>query len=248
MQVVTLAERPDLWPALDAPELNPGPELIYHDPVAARWWRALKAAYPDFHVALLDDARVVAHGRAIPLAWTPADDAPPDEGWDFALERGMRDHEAGRRPTVAAALWIVVATDRQGEGLSARMVRALRDVCARHRLSALLAPVRPTLKARYPLIPMPDYVTWTNAAGEPFDPWLRVHRRLGGRVLGVCARSMTITGSIEEWERWASLAMPASGRYVIDGALAPVDIDHQTGIGTYIEPNVWMRHAIEVEG
>lgn len=197
---------------------------------------------------LLDDARVVAHGRAIPLAWTPDDDALPDEGWDFALERGMRDHEAGRRPTVAAASWIVVATDRQGEGLSVRMVRMLRDVCACHGLSALLAPVRPTLKGRYPLIPMSDDVTWTNAAPEPFDPWPRVHYRLGGRVLGVCARSMTITGSIDEWQRAASLAMPASGRYVVDGALAPVDIDHQTGIGTYIEPNVWMRHTIDVEG
>lgn len=65
MQVVTLPERPNLWPALDAPELNPGPELIYHNPVSARWWRALQSAYPDFHVALLDGARVVAHGRAI---------------------------------------------------------------------------------------------------------------------------------------------------------------------------------------
>ncbi|WP_460758166.1 hypothetical protein [Nocardiopsis oceani] len=34
MQIVTLAQRPDLAEVLDRPELNPGPELMVHDTVA----------------------------------------------------------------------------------------------------------------------------------------------------------------------------------------------------------------------
>lgn len=245
MQIVTLAQRPDLWPALDAAELNPGPEFLFHDPVAARRWDGLKSAFPDLHLALLDGPRVIAHGRCIPLAWTHSDQSLPDEGWDYALDQGMADHEAGRPATVAVALWIVVAADRQGEGLSSRMVTALRDAAAGRGLRALLAPVRPTVKARYPLITMEDYIGWTNSRGEPFDPWLRVHTRLGGHVVGACSRSMTITGSIEEWERWSGLPMPSTGRYVVDGALVPITVNHHDGTATYVEPNIWVRHDIQ---
>lgn len=34
MQIAPLAQRPDLAEALDRPEINPGPELMFHDPVA----------------------------------------------------------------------------------------------------------------------------------------------------------------------------------------------------------------------
>lgn len=156
----------------------------------------------------------------------------------------MADREAGRSPTVASALWIVVAADRQREGLSARLVGALREAAARAGLRALIAPVQPTLKARYPLIPMDEYAAWTDASGAPFDPWLRVHWRLGGTIAGVCSRSMTIEGSVEEWEGWCGMAMPASGRYVVDGGLAPVDVDRDADVGTYVEPNVWVRHDL----
>jgi len=243
VEIVTLAERPDLRPALDAPELDPGPAFISHGATAARWWRKFESAFSDFEIALLDGERVAAKGRAIPLQW-PQGAPLPDEGWDFALERGMNDHQAGREPTIASALWIVVAADRQGEGLSARMIAGLRDVAARHGLRELVAPVRPPHKARYPFIPMAEYVEWADAEGAPFDPWLRTHWRQGGAVVGICERSMTITGTVADWEEWSGLAMPASGSYVVDEALVPVEVDREADTATYVEPNVWVRHEV----
>jgi hypothetical protein len=61
----------------------------------------------------------------------------------------------------------------------------MKAAAADHGLGALIAPVRPTLKDRYPLTPMERYALWERDDGLPFDPWLRVHRRLGARFLAI---------------------------------------------------------------
>ncbi|GAA3039899.1 hypothetical protein GCM10017559_80300 [Streptosporangium longisporum] len=97
-------------------------------------------------------------------------------------------------------------------------------------------------KARYPLTPMERFVTWVRRDGSPFDPWLRTHHRMGARILCPAERSMTVTGTVDEWQRWASMEFPDSGSYVVPGALVPVTIDREADLGEYVEPNVWMRH------
>ena len=118
----------------------------------------------------------------------------------------------------------------------------MRDVAARSGYSSLIAPVRPTWKDRYPLIPMERYVRWTRDDGLPFDPWLRVHARLGAALLEVCPASMVVEGTSEEWQTWTDMSFPDDGEYVVPGALVPVRFAN--GRGTYVEPNVWMRHPV----
>lgn len=59
---------------------------------------------------------------------------------------------------------------------------------------------------------------------------------------------MAIPGTVAAWEEWAALRFPESGAYVVPGALEPVTIDREQDRGLYIEPNVWMCHAIHAEG
>lgn len=125
------------------------------------------------------------------------------------------------------------------------VLRAMKDVAAGWGLSALIAPVRPTLKDRYPLTPMERYILWERDDGLPLDPWLRVHRRLGAEFLRVAPRSMEITGTVSEWEGWTGMRFPETGPYVVPGALCPVRMDLERDVGVYDEPNVWMRHQIE---
>jgi hypothetical protein len=40
------------------------------------------------------------------------------------------------------------------------------------------------------------------------------------------------------------MAFPESGSYVVEGALVPVEIDRTRDVGSYVEPNVWMRHTV----
>ena len=135
----------------------------------------------------------------------------------------------------------LVDRGRQGEGLSALLIEAMRGLAREHGYSALVAPVRPTWKERYPLIPMERYARWTRDDGLPFDPWLRVHARLGAELVEVCPASMRIEGTAGEWEEWTGIAFPDDGEYLVPGGLVPVVVEG--GRGTYVEPNVWMRHG-----
>jgi hypothetical protein len=91
---------------------------------------------------------------------------------------------------------------------------------------------------------MEEYVAWKGNDGLPFDPWLRVHVRMGAHVVKVCHRSMEIRGTLDQWAKWTGQSFPKSGGYVVPGALNSVIIDVENGFGVYIEPNVWLSHSL----
>ena len=124
------------------------------------------------------------------------------------------------------------------------MIGAMRDIAAAHDFTDLIAPLRPTWKERYPLTPIEHYATWTRADGRPFDPWIRLHVRLGAEILRPVERSLHITGTVGEWEEWTETAFPESGTYVFPHGLATLEIDTATDLGEYWEPNVWVRHRV----
>jgi hypothetical protein len=132
----------------------------------------------------------------------------------------------------------------RGQGLSRLIIDGMRRAAAAAGLKALIAPVRPTLKQLYPLVPMERYLEWRREDGLLLDPWLRLHERLGAELLRVAPTSMTIEGTVADWEEWAAMAFPESGQYVVEGALVPVEIDRERDRGLYVEPNVWMLHSV----
>lgn len=240
VRVFTYAERPDL--ALRTGEV--GDTLadfgfLGHGAVALRHWHKLRQQLPELQLILWDEEhdRVVGHGRTIPAR--EADGLPG--GVDDLLEQWFG---AGPRPQpdVLSAMVIVVDRGHQGQGLSQLLVEAMRGLAARAGFRSLIAPVRPTWKERYPLIPIERYARWTRGDGLPFDPWLRVHARLGAEILGVCPASMVVEGDRSEWETWTGMAFPDEGEYVVRGALVPVSFGADRG--RYVEPNVWMRHPV----
>lgn len=212
-------------------------------------WMDVYTRWPEFQFALLDaDGALLAGGNAAPLAYTGALADLPDEGWDWALHTAATQAGAGTTPTLLCALSITVAATAQGRGLSGVMVRTMRELAAAAGLTHLIAPVRPTLKPRYPLIPIQTYMHWTAVEGLPFDPWLRTHVRAGGVIVKACPRSMSLQGTVEGWEQWTGLAMPGSGHYVVPELLAPLQVNRDADRGLYIEPNVWVAHALHTGG
>jgi hypothetical protein len=102
--------------------------------------------------------------------------------------------------------------------------------------------MRPTLKHCYPLTPISAYAGWTRHDGQPLDPWLRTHLRMGATVLSPIEVSQTMTGTVAEWQTWTGLVFPYSGTYVIDGGLSTLTIDTEKNQGTCHEPGIWLRH------
>jgi hypothetical protein len=143
---------------------------------------------------------------------------------------------------VLCALAIAVLPERRGEQLSNRMIEAMRDAARTHALRELIAPVRPTLKERYPLTPIERFVEWRGPDGAHFDPWIRTHERVGGEIMALAPQSMVIEAPVSDWAEWIDLPLPGDGTYVVDGMLAPLQV--RGGVGRHVEPNVSMRHSV----
>jgi GNAT superfamily N-acetyltransferase len=206
------------------------PEIVFHDAISNANWGRLYDERPEFQFALVEDGEVRAEGNSIPVAGMP-------ESWREALRAGF---DAGQ-PDRLCAIAILVDPDHQRRGLSRLMLEHMRGL-AQERGWELVAPVRPSVKHRYPLTPIERYVQWRRDDGLLFDPWLRAHERLGAQIVGIAEGSLVSEGTVAELEQWCGLQFPESGSYVVDGALVPVEIDRERDQGVYREPNVWMRH------
>ncbi|CAM5233131.1 MULTISPECIES: hypothetical protein [Streptomyces] len=62
----------------------------------------------------------------------------------------------------------------------------------------MVAPVRPTVKARYPLAPIETYMRWRREDGSALDPWIRTHQRLGATLVSAAPESQVMTGTVAE--------------------------------------------------
>lgn len=182
-------------------------------------------------------------GLAVPLSWDGTVEGLPG-GWDSAIRDSHDLLLEGRTPDTLCALSVTISPDALGYGLSSRVMKGITSVAARDGAHSVITPLRPSLKSKYPLIPMADYLTWRSDKGEAFDPWLRTHLRLGAKVLGISERSMEIHGSVSEWQEWLGFRLPASGEYPIDGGLVPLVVDREADRGFYCEPNVWVQHTV----
>ncbi|MBU1318554.1 MAG: GNAT family N-acetyltransferase [candidate division Zixibacteria bacterium] len=245
-KILTGKDRPDLLKATNNTVNKSWPEFMLHDPYVGEYWDALFLAYPEFHFGLQANStgEFIALGNSVPLAWDGKPYDLPDKGIDWVLEQGFDDHSKGRPLKTLCALQIVIDEAYRGKGLSSRMVRCMMATGMANSLDRLIAPVRPPSKSNYPLAPMDRFIRWKDNNGFPLDPWMRVHARLGAQTIKPCAESMLITGTVDEWEKWAKMHFPESGSYIVPGALSPVEIDRQADTGTYIEPNVWMMHYL----
>lgn len=220
-------------------------EFMLHDAVANENWHHLLESFAEYQLALYDpkNDRVAAMANSLPLRWDDPLESLPDGGWDWAFEEAVMQYKQGIVPNHHCALQVAIHPDYQSQRLSLPMVRNVRAVTKAKGFKALIIPVRPSEKSKYPLISLEDYITWQNEAGLPFDPWLRVHARSGGSMVKVCHKSKTVRGARAEWEAWTGLKFPQSGRYVIPGALVPIDMNVEKDEGVYIEPNVWIVHS-----
>jgi GNAT superfamily N-acetyltransferase len=239
VKLVRYADRPDLLEIrFERLSKRTFPVFMHHNESGGRYWGRLYEEHPDFQLALVDGGELVAELHSVPLAWDGSvADLPA--GWDAVFTRAF---ENGRPADTLAALAISVAPERQGTHLSSRMLEAMREAGRARGLRALIAPVRPTAKQDYPLIPIERYLGWRRADGSHFDPWLRIHERIGGELIAPAPESMVIEAPVADWEAWTGVALPDDGDHVVPGMLALLVV--RDGIGRHVEPNVWVVHRL----
>jgi len=240
--VFTHAERPDLAERAAEGGDEVWPEYNRHGDVVNLHWRSMRVDHPELQFVLYDEEadELVAEGHTVAIPW---------DGTEVGLPHGIDgifDLAFGAEPkTALCAMAAEIWPRHRGGGLATTLLELMGEVGRRHGYSDLLACVRPSWKERYPLAPIGEYAHWARADGQPFDPWIRVHVRLGAELMRPEPRSLRISGTVAEWEEWTELPFPASGVYVFPHGLATVAIDRDADIGVYYEPNVWLRHRLD---
>jgi GNAT superfamily N-acetyltransferase len=238
------SDRPELWDRLGDATAQVWPEYNRHGDVLNEHWGRLYDDFAPFQFVLYDEERdeVLAEGHTIPLPWdgSPAGLGP---GIDHAIQAGFALLRPGGRPAALLALAAEVLPGSRERGLSRVLLEEMRRLAADAGLAHVVAPVRPSWKERYPLTPIERYARWVRPDGEAFDPWIRVHLRLGGSIVAPAPRSMRITGTVTEWESWTDMAYPETGNYVFPHGLTTLHVDRDADLGAYWEPNVWIVHG-----
>jgi GNAT superfamily N-acetyltransferase len=245
-QLITPNDLPDYRDqAADISDVS-WPEFMLHDSIANEYWHELFDRFSEYQFALLDteNNRMAAMGNSLPFCWEGELSDLPEGGWDWVFLKAVEDHTNGVTSNIQSAIQIAMHPDYQSQGLSTKMVQAMRGIAKSKGFKHLVAPVRPNQKSKYPLISIDDYLQWRNEEGLPFDAWLRVHVRAGAKIIKPCHQAMTIRGSHADWESWTGLKFPQSGEYYIPKALNPMQMNVEKDEGIYIEPNVWLVHEI----
>lgn len=243
VEITSVAERPELAGA-DV-DVGGWPEFMRHNRVAdAFFGRSVKVFPGTCLVATDESGAVIADAHAVQFSSHRAGrEALPAGGWEQVVVWAFDDADRQAAPDTACALNISVAAAVQRQGLSRLMLDGLRAAAQRAGLTSLVAPVRPTWKAREAATPMADYARRTRGDDLPYDPWLRTHVRAGGEIVGIAPTSWLIAGSLPEWRAWTGLPFDVDGDIEVPAALVPVRCDTRQGVAVYVEPNVWVRHT-----
>lgn len=214
---------------------------VFHDQAEGNIWIDYT---PELHVVAVDpDGRIVATGDACPFDWDGNPHSLPVSGWSEVIERAYDLMDEGA-PTAAyaCALGISILPEARSAGLGLEMLAGLRKAAAAAGYTALAAPVRPTAAWRMPHLTMAEYSRMRLTDGRHFDPWIRVHEKAGGRIIGSCEDSITLAGTREQWEDWTKLRLPEQGFVIVEGANSYLTLGN--GRGFLTEGSVWVLHEL----
>ncbi|WP_010275343.1 N-acetyltransferase [Paenibacillus senegalensis] len=182
-------------------------------------------------------------GNSIPIAWSGVTEELPVD-YTAILVSGVENKEPAN---TLAAVNVAIHPDAQRAGLSQRILNELKSLAAKKGYQRMVIPVRPSFKKDYPLAEFDRYIRWTREDGAPFDPWIRTHWKLGGKIVKPIPKAYPVRGTVSDWEEWTQMKFPESGSYIVKGALQPIFINREEDYGHYDDPNVWIVYEIQGE-
>lgn len=196
--------------------------------------------FPAWGIRREDTGGLVAFANGVQLALDLSQPSLPEGGWQYAIQSA--DSKAPRN-----ALCLLVANvdpTVRGLGLARTLVERAKLATLGLGFDTMIAPVRPTRKHESPFTPMDEYILKRTERGELYDPWLNLHHQAGGKIVNVCSESVCVRATLGKWREWTGLPLQASGDRLLPQGLVPLKVDTEGNVGTYSEPNVWVRYDL----
>lgn len=235
----TVAEKPELLHAMNAGHMDAWPKYFEGSKTLTEYWPRLYSEFPTYQFGLLtSDDQLAAFGNAVPIYWDGTQELLPT-GWDAALIASL---ESTKKPNTLLILAGIVSIPFQGKGLSTEILKVFKTIAKGHHLEKIVVAVRPTGKTQHQEV---DFETWCYTRrndGQLADNWLRIHERVGGKLLKVALQSQLVEGSIAQWEQWTGQSITSHNAHMVNGTLQTVSIDNETNTITYFDPAIWVEH------
>lgn len=241
-EVYSLKDRADLIDQVASLDDRSWPLFLQNGD--AKSWARFYDELSDTVLVLVQGDKLIAAGFTVPVIWDGTPENLP-ESIEAVILNGLHVKRHGLQANTLIPIGALVDSDVQGKGLSAKVLGEMKTLARSLGLTSLVVPVRPTKKSQYPLQSIADYSTWRNSDGYLFDPWLRVHEKLGAEIIHIAESTLEVASSLSNWSTWTNMTFPVSGKYVVPGALMPIIVDTDKDIATYHEPNVWMLHPMQ---
>ncbi len=219
------------------------PYLISKSLIIEKYWNRLENYFPEFQIYLISSfGDLIGFMNTIPFQFKGSLNTLPEDGWDWMFRKGISDFENKEPPNYLGGLQVIVRKEYQKLGYSKEILNYVKDTVNSSDLRKIVIPIRPTKKHFFPNMSMKAYLNLKEDE-QPYDPWLRTHLVGGAEIIKVCNSSMSITGDIEFWKGILKEDILKSRDYLLEGALSPIKIDLEKGIGEYTEPNIWIKYA-----
>lgn len=240
LRTFSLAQRPDLLPAYLDLDI-PWPAFVEPTRLLVEWGIH---AHADHQLIVLDGDEPIARAASLPLHWDGDAESLPRRGWDGVIEQSATDTYNQTTLNALCALEVGIDAKHTGRGLSQIAFTALRDHARTADFDHLIAPVRPSGKVKYPEMPIAEYVQRRREDGLLADNWLRVHERIGGRIIALSPTAMTIAAPVQTWRNWTGEPLTTTGLTAVAGGIAPIFVNIDLDYAIYVEPNVWVEHRL----
>jgi len=170
MQYKVLKNIPNHVKQQDEITLKLWPEFMLHNPVSNSNWHKLFEIFPEYQFSLESNGEIIGATNCLPYFWDKPFEDLPERGWDWVFEKGINDKIKGIKANILNGLQIAVNKDYQGKGISSIILKEMISVARDNDFKYITILVRPSLKSKYPLIPIDNYLKWKREDGLPYDP------------------------------------------------------------------------------
>lgn len=195
------------------------------------------------------DASLIAHGIATRIQWDG--DSASLRGWQHVVRRAYDDLVVHRRPcNTLVGLFIKVEEASREQGWAGRIVQAMKQLAHRAGFASLVIPLRlPTAYEREnATMPYEEFAFQRRDDGEYRDHWLRLHVRLGARVIGHSLTSHQHAMNVEDFRRYFEVDAIAGSGYMDarrNGEWYRPYVDVERDCVVINEGCVWVQHPVD---
>jgi hypothetical protein len=147
-------------------------------------------------------------------------------------------------------LFILVQNRCRRHGWANNIIQEMRSLGQRRNVLSLIIPLRPPLRyeKEYAELPMDAFASLKREDGQPLDHWIRLHTRLGAKIIGTSNASHQHAFALKDfYEQVPTPEITRTGYALVqhrDGGWYRVYVDLEHQFVLINQGCVWVQHPL----